>query len=953
MSRVKKKEVKNGSGVAIAALILLFLAVLDIAVCMGWCLEGIGKVQLHLLGRCMSLLPIGLLLLVLALAKYKTVLVFNKISVGSMLLFITALLACHELNVSVGEELTLANLPKGGGLIGGLLALGLHKLLSPVACWGVIAFLTLVILGIFLPFGEMHSLIKKVLFPAKKTEKIEEPEQQRQKLSISGKQKTVSEPSVWGVKLEEQAKAREESERVNNEPERVSVYDSEEFDSFTQGIRKEGTFTGAFKRILNRGEEDNNIYEQEDIKAEIEKDPVQLPEWEERGGSVVLRPVIHYGSEEEPSKVNEEEPANVNEGEQDKKTKEEGLKPPDQLLENQYRKLVNQELQKKIEATTVEMAQQEAETGCFLWDVDKVRYEDATVSEVQQPSIESVEQSKEVEVTKTIASEKPEISLQPSETVLEEHPIIEEPEAEEPIIKETTQVEKEPEYSEVYVRQDLVEPQEKVIEEEKSDYILPPIDLLNHSKTVDPALYEKDIREQCSVLEKTLADFKVKARVAHVTRGPSVTRFEVQPAPGVKVNTIVNLSEDIALRMAAPGVRMEAPIPGKAAIGIEVPNIKTDSVAFREIVENDTVQKEKSPLCIGLGKNISGDIITMDIAKMPHLLVAGSTGSGKSVCINTIIAGVLYKARPDEVKLILVDPKVVELTNYNGIPHLLTPVVTDAKKAASALHWAVAEMERRYQLFADNNVRKIDDFNAQAAEPIPYIVIIIDELSDLMMVARVDVEDAILRLAQKARACGIHLIIATQRPSVDVITGIVKANIPSRIAFAVSSNTDSRTILDTNGAEKLLGRGDMLFSPIGQAKPSRVQGAFVSDEELHKIVQFIVNQSIPVNYTEEVTQQELQCDAKAHEKTATDEPEVGQTNPYEDELFEDAVRMVLDLGQASASMLQRRFRIGFTRAGRLIDMMEELGIVGESQGSKSREVIMSRQEVEERFFNHE
>ena len=482
----------------------------------------------------------------------------------------------------------------------------------------------------------------------------------------------------------------------------------------------------------------------------------------------------------------------------------------------------------------------------------------------------------------------------------------------------------------------------------KSTYKLPPLELLDKPIITDPVSYKADIMRQCSVLEQTLADFKVRAKVIAVTRGPSVTRFELEPAAGVKVSSVVNLADDIALKLAAPGVRIEAPIPGKAAIGIEVPNIKNDPVNFREVVDNDVVRKQESKLCIGLGKDISGNIIPADLSKMPHLLVAGSTGSGKSVCINTIIAGLLYKAHPDEVKLILVDPKVVELSNYNGIPHLLVPVVTEPKKAASALHWAVAEMERRYKAFADNQVREIKSYNEQAVEKMPYIVIIIDELSDLMMVAKVDVEDAILRLAQKARAAGIHLILATQRPSVDVITGIVKANIPSRISFAVSSQTDSRTILDMGGAEKLLGKGDMLFYPIGYNKPVRVQGAFVSDKELNRVVDFIVKQSIPVEYKEEVTTQALECDAKDNASM-----EDAGNQVLEDGLFEDALRLVMDMGQASSSMLQRRFRIGYTRAARLVDTMEELGIVGQSVGSKPREVILSRQEIEERFLSNE
>ena len=492
--------------------------------------------------------------------------------------------------------------------------------------------------------------------------------------------------------------------------------------------------------------------------------------------------------------------------------------------------------------------------------------------------------------------------------------------------------------------------EEKETEQNKEEYIFPPLDLLNPVKKTNRRQFDSDVREQCRKLEQTLADFRVNAKVTGVTRGPSVTRYELEPAPGVKVSSVVNLADDIALRLAAPGVRVEAPIPGKAAIGIEAPNVTNDMVSFREIVDCEDVRKSSSKLCVGLGKDIEGKVITIDLAKMPHLLVAGTTGSGKSVCVNTLLAGIMYKARPDEVKLILVDPKVVELTNYNGIPHLLVPVVTDAKKAASALHWAVAEMERRYKSFADTRVRDIKAYNAQAEEKMPYIVIVIDEMSDLMMVAKADVEDAILRLAQKARACGIHMVLATQRPSVDVITGIVKANIPSRIAFAVSSLTDSRTILDMGGAEKLLGKGDMLYYPIGANKPSRVQGAFVSDEELNRVTDFIKQQAIPVEYSDEVTNVVLPSDSQKEAKNATagggDAPE----EQGQDELLDDAIRLVLDLGQASASMLQRRFRIGYNRAARLVEAMEELGIVGPAIGSKPRELKMSREEVEYKFL---
>ncbi|MBQ9636141.1 MAG: DNA translocase FtsK [Acidaminococcaceae bacterium] len=487
---------------------------------------------------------------------------------------------------------------------------------------------------------------------------------------------------------------------------------------------------------------------------------------------------------------------------------------------------------------------------------------------------------------------------------------------------------------------------------EKPNHIFPPLNLLNPAEKNDHRRFVADVKKQCETLEKTLVDFRVNAKVTGVTCGPTVTRYELAPAPGVKVSSVVNLSEDIALRLAAPGVRVEAPIPGKAAIGIEVPNITNDMVSFREIVDCEAVRNNPSKLCVGLGKDIEGNVITIDLSKMPHLLVAGTTGSGKSVCVNTLLTGIMFKARPDEVKLILVDPKVVELTNYNGIPHLLVPVVTDAKKAASALHWAVAEMERRYKSFADTRVRDIKAYNAQAEEKMPFIVIVIDEMSDLMMVAKADVEDAILRLAQKARACGIHMVLATQRPSVDVITGIVKANIPSRIAFAVSSLTDSRTILDMGGAEKLLGKGDMLFYPIGSNKPLRVQGAFVSDEELNRITDFIKEQAIPVEYSDEVTNVALPSDSQKEEKNASGNGEETD-NSGQDELLEEAIRLVLELGQASSSMLQRRFRIGYNRAARLVDTMEELGIVGPATGSKPRELLMSRDEVEYRFLHKE
>lgn len=478
-------------------------------------------------------------------------------------------------------------------------------------------------------------------------------------------------------------------------------------------------------------------------------------------------------------------------------------------------------------------------------------------------------------------------------------------------------------------------------------YQLPGVtDILSRHVKKKNASLEMEIEENARTLQKTLADFKVKATIINACHGPAVTRYELEPAPGVKVSKITNLAEDIALRLAASSVRIEQ-IPGKSAIGIEVPNKELEGVQLREVLESPKFNSAKSKLTVGLGMDIGGQAIFADLAKMPHLLVAGATGSGKSVCINTLITSILFKAKPDEVKFILVDPKMVELSNYNGIPHLMVPVVTDAKKAASVLNWSVQEMEKRYAKFAESNVRNMDTYNRKfPEETMPAIVIIIDELADLMMVAPHDVEDAICRLAQKARAAGIHMVLATQRPSVDVITGIIKANIPSRISFAVSSQIDSRTILDRSGAEKLLGKGDMLFYPVGASKPQRVQGAFISDEEVERLLEFIRSQGQEMETNEEIvafTEQALQEETEAGEGN-------GSRNKT-DELLADAVDLIMSTGQASSSSIQRRFHIGYTRAARLIDTMEELHIVGPNAGSKPRDILMSLEQAQQAVSN--
>lgn len=474
------------------------------------------------------------------------------------------------------------------------------------------------------------------------------------------------------------------------------------------------------------------------------------------------------------------------------------------------------------------------------------------------------------------------------------------------------------------------------VKQPNAEYRLPSYSLLNKPKK-GSARDQRDLTNNAHKLEQTLKSFGVNARVSDYHRGPAVTRYEVQPDTGVKVSRIVSLTDDLALALAAKDIRMEAPIPGKSAIGIEVPNESVSMVSLREVLESSQFHEHRSKLSVALGRDISGEPIVADLAKMPHLLVAGATGSGKSVCINSIVASILYKAKPHEVKMMMIDPKMVELNVYNGIPHLLTPVVTDPRKASLALRKIVAEMERRYEVFAAVGAKDIERYNHQLIAQndeaamqglLPYIVVIVDELADLMMVASSDVEDSITRLAQKARACGIHLILATQRPSVDVITGVIKANIPSRIAFSVSSQVDSRTILDMAGAEKLLGKGDMLYLPMGSSKVTRIQGCYVDDHEIEAVVQAI-KQEQEVQYIEEMIPDDV--------------PEADGYD-MEDDLYDRAVSLIAEAQTASVSLLQRRLRVGYARAARLMDMMEQRGIVGPYEGSKPREVYVARHE---------
>lgn len=555
---------------------------------------------------------------------------------------------------------------------------------------------------------------------------------------------------------------------------------------------------------------------------------------------------------------------------------------------------------------------------------------------------------REAEVSKNIVPD--DITINRAQPIMEEEAPIPEPVPEK---RKTKESKKQVETATANVEQEIKKSEEKRAKE----YVFPPLSLLKYGKK-SGGDSDAHLRQTAMKLQQTLQNFNVNVTVTNVSCGPSVTRYELQPEQGVKVSKIVGLADDIKLNLAAADIRIEAPIPGKAAVGIEVPNKENTAVMLRDLLETDEFQNHESKIAFAAGRDIAGKVVVADIMKMPHVLIAGATGSGKSVCINTLIMSILYKADPKDVKLIMIDPKVVELSVYNGIPHLMIPVVTDPKKAAGALNWAVAEMMKRYDLFAQYNVRDLKGYNAKVEtveaieeegkpEKLPQIVIIVDELADLMMVAPGEVEESICRLAQLARAAGIHLVLATQRPSVNVITGLIKANMPSRIAFSVSSGVDSRTIIDMNGAEKLLGKGDMLFYPAGYQKPARVQGAFVSDKEVQAVVDFLVKNSESVQYNEEITNH-VNSASVAAGGTVSGNSGADDRDAY----FVDAGKFIIEKDKASIGMLQRVFKIGFNRAARIMDQLAEAGVVGEEEGTKPRKVLMSMEQFEQYIEEH-
>ncbi|WP_275532542.1 FtsK/SpoIIIE family DNA translocase [Anaerotignum lactatifermentans] len=825
----------------------------------------------------------------------------------------------HPLNVSgdlgfakKAMELFDSGSLTNGGLIGGFFGGGLFGLLD--ALGSVIVLLAMLVISIILATGRSFFGAMGTLADHQKVRRQVRNEKIKNKAD-----RIRQEEKMEAARLEKQ------------EAKRRRVMNKEDFN--IELLEVEATEHPEVKEtVFRQKKQDYSVKKREPIYDFVKENemPMEEPKWDfnvvfggrlqvdelEQGTQMppqsterfkVVEPLKEVAKKQEPVEMTEEEAVYEKIFGEDNTAENMAEETPEEAwdMESQAAALAAEAMRAAEEKTDFHFAD--------LEDAEETASPEMDMPEVEEP----------------MAEEMPVEEVQP---VVEEMPA--DVPAPEPVKTETTSPEAQKDAAQQPAASAPAEPAEK-------PYVFPPISLLGRDPGNSSGSGILEQQKNGRKLEMTLKSFGVEARVINVSAGPTVTRYEVSPSQGVKVSKIVNLADDIALNLAASGIRIEAPIPGKAAVGIEVPNKETKSVYLRTVLESDAFRKHPSKLAFALGEDITGNPIVTDIAKMPHLLIAGATGSGKSVCINTLITSILYKADPKEVKLLLVDPKVVELSVYNGIPHLLIPVVTDPKKASAALNWAVREMLERYNDFAACGVRDIKGFNAmkeEKGEPeakMPQIVIIIDELADLMMAAPGEVEDSICRLAQMARAAGMHLIIATQRPSVDVITGVIKANIPSRLAFAVSSGIDSRTILDMVGAEKLLGKGDMLFYPSGQAKPSRIQGAFVTDKEVEQIVDFLRKSSRP-GYTQEMVDQ-----ITAVAKTASGPSE------ETDEFFEQAVDLILEKEKASVSMLQRQFRIGYNRAARLMDELERRGLVGPEEGSKPRKVLITREQWEE------
>lgn len=826
----------------------------------------------------------------------------------------------HPLNVSgdlgfakKAMELFDSGSLTNGGLIGGLFGGGLFGLLD--ALGSVIVLLAMLVISIILAtgrsfFGAMGTLadhqkvrrqvrnekIKNKADRIRQEEKMEAARLEKQEV----KRRRVMNKEDFNIELHE-------VEATEHPEVKETVFRQKKQDYSVKKREPIYDFVKENEMPMEEPKRDFNVVFGGKLQVdELEQGTQMPPRSTER--FKVVEPLKEVANKPEPAEMTEEEAVY------------EKIFGDDNTVENMAEEIPETawDMESQAAALAAEaMRAAEEKTDFHFADLEDA--EENTIPEMDMPEVEE-----------PVAEEEPYVE--------EQAPMVEEMPVETPVTEPAKpEATTNPEVQKEAAQQPAAAPAEPA----EKPYVFPPISLLGRDPGNSNGSGILEQQKNGRKLEMTLKSFGVEARVINVSAGPTVTRYEVSPSQGVKVSKIVNLADDIALNLAASGIRIEAPIPGKAAVGIEVPNKETKSVYLRTVLESDAFRKHPSKLAFALGEDITGNPIVTDIAKMPHLLIAGATGSGKSVCINTLITSILYKADPKEVKLLLVDPKVVELSVYNGIPHLLIPVVTDPKKASAALNWAVREMLERYNDFAACGVRDIKGFNAmkeEKGEPeakMPQIVIIIDELADLMMAAPGEVEDSICRLAQMARAAGMHLIIATQRPSVDVITGVIKANIPSRLAFAVSSGIDSRTILDMVGAEKLLGKGDMLFYPSGQAKPSRIQGAFVTDKEVEQIVDFLRKSSRP-GYTQEMVDQ-----ITAVAKTASG------PNEETDEFFEQAVDLILEKEKASVSMLQRQFRIGYNRAARLMDELERRGMVGPEEGSKPRKVLITRAQWEE------